>query len=88
MKWLWLWPAAMSLVCFLAMARDKRAAVRGAYRTPETTLLALAVLGGSPGGILAMLLLRHKLRKSAFSVGLPLILLVQAALAWVILRAG
>ena len=86
MNYLWLWPILMSVAAFIAMARDKHHARTGAQRTPETTLLALAVLGGSPGAILGMLLCRHKTKKPAFSVGLPLILLVQAGVVWLILR--
>ncbi len=73
--------AVMNLLLFIMMARDKAAARAGARRTPETTLLALAVLGGSAGGFLAMALLRHKSRKPAFRIGLPLILICQLALA-------
>ena len=40
---------ALNLLLFALMGRDKAAARRGARRTPETTLLALAVLGGSAG---------------------------------------
>ena len=49
---LWLTLVA-SLLCFLAYAWDKAAARRGAWRTPERTLLGLGLLGGWPGGLLA-----------------------------------
>lgn len=73
--------ALINIVLFVLFGRDKAAAQRGARRTPETTLLALAVLGGSLGGFLGMLLFRHKTRKPAFRIGLPLILIVQLLLA-------
>lgn len=72
--------ALINLVLFVLFCRDKAAAKAGARRTPETTLLALAVLGGSLGGLLGMVLLRHKTRKPAFRIGLPLILIIQALL--------
>ena len=71
----------LNLLLFVLMGRDKAAAQRGARRTPETTLLALAVIGGSVGGVLGMVLFRHKTRKPAFRIGFPLILLCQLALA-------
>ena len=80
--------ALINIVLFVLMGRDKSAARRGTRRTPETTLLALAVLGGSLGGLLGMLLFRHKTRKPAFRIGLPLILIVQLLLAGWLLKMG
>ena len=77
--------AAVNLALLAAMGADKRAAVRKRRRVPEATLFALAVLGGSAGGLLGMLLFRHKTRKPAFAAGFPLILLCQLALAWLLL---
>lgn len=61
----------------LLMLLDKRNAQRRRWRVPERWLLALALLGGSLGGLLGMLLFRHKTRKPRFSVGFPVILAVQ-----------
>ncbi len=81
-----LYLAAMNLLDFVLMGADKSKAKRGARRIPEATLLLFAILGGSVGGILGMLLFRHKTRHAAFALGLPLILLVQLVLACVICR--
>ncbi len=75
------WLALMNIALFVLMGRDKAAAQAGARRTPETTLLALAVLGGSLGGLLGMVFFRHKTRKPAFRIGFPLILILQLLLA-------
>ena len=77
--------AAVNLALLVTMGADKRAAVRKRRRVPEATLFALAVLGGSAGGLLGMLLFRHKTRKAAFQIGFPLILLCQLALAWLLI---
>lgn len=76
------WLGIMTAVTFAAYALDKRAAQRGARRTPERTLFALNLAGGFIGGWLGMYLLRHKTRHSSFKV-------VQsgATLAWVGLLA-
>ena len=87
MKWLWIWPICMSIAAFIAFARDKRLAQTGARRIPETTLLSLAILGGSPGALLGMLFCHHKTQKPPFAVGVPIILLVHAALVWVLYHA-
>ncbi len=77
---------AVNLLLFILMGWDKAAARRSARRTRETTLLGLAVIGGSVGGILGMLLFRHKTKKPAFRIGMPLILICQALLAGLLLR--
>jgi uncharacterized membrane protein YsdA (DUF1294 family)/cold shock CspA family protein len=74
---------AMSLVTFAAYAIDKSAAQRGAWRTPEATLLGLGLAGGWPGGLVAQQVLRHKSRKTSFRVAFWFTVLLNcAALAW------
>lgn len=58
--------AFASVVCFLAYASDKAAARRGDWRASETTLIALGLVGGWPGAILAQQFLRHKTVKRSF----------------------
>jgi uncharacterized membrane protein YsdA (DUF1294 family) len=73
------WLLAINLLTYAAFAADKRAAVRGARRWPERSLLTLAAAGGSAGALAAMRRHRHKTRKAAFRWGVPLILAAQAA---------
>ena len=65
-----LWLAALYLVTsgatFVAYAADKSAASSGSWRTPESTLHALALAGGWPGALLAQQFLRHKSTKREF----------------------
>ena len=68
---------AVNAVTFAAFGIDKWKAVRNRKRIRIVTLLALAFLGGAAGGLAAMYLFRHKVRKSYFAVGLPMILAVQ-----------
>ena len=56
---------------------DKQKAKRQAWRTPEATLFTIALFGGSPGCLLGMYLFRHKTKKPAFYIGMPLIFLLQ-----------
>lgn len=55
-----------SVITFLAYAADKSAARGGAWRTAESTLHGLALLGGWPGALLAQQFLRHKSTKASF----------------------
>lgn len=83
MKYLLVYLLAFNLVAFVAFATDKSAAVRGAWRIPEKTLMLLATVGGSLGALLGMLLCRHKIRKPKFFIGVPVLLIVHIALiAW------
>lgn len=70
---------------FWIMLDDKQRARKKRWRIPEATLLTVALLGGSAGCFLGMRLCRHKTRKPKFSVGLPVILLLQLLLAsWLV----
>lgn len=60
-----------------SMASDKIRAMEHRFRIPESVLLLIALIGGSIGAILGMLLFHHKTRKAKFRYGLPLILLAQ-----------
>ncbi|HET9821026.1 MAG TPA: cold shock and DUF1294 domain-containing protein [Burkholderiaceae bacterium] len=79
--------AAGSLATFLLYAFDKSAAVAGRWRTPESTLHALALLGGWPGALLAQQLLRHKTAKPAFVAAFWATVAVNVAL-FVLWHAG
>ncbi|MFN7011900.1 MAG: DUF1294 domain-containing protein [Allorhizobium sp.] len=70
-----------NLVVFAVYAHDKAAARSGGRRVRERTLLGLALLGGGPGAFLGQRLLRHKTRKPPFAIALPLLFVVQIALA-------
>jgi uncharacterized membrane protein YsdA (DUF1294 family) len=69
--------AAINLLTWSAFAGDKRAAIRGERRTPERTLLWLALLGGGPAAVSAQRMLRHKTRKAPFRTLLLAILCLQ-----------
>lgn len=80
--------ALASLLAFALCLADKARAREGRRRVRERTLLALALVGGSPGLVVGMLVARHKTRKAAFLAPLALILLAQAALLWLLLDRG
>lgn len=56
----------LSLLTFIAYAIDKSAAKRNKWRTKESTLHLLALMGGWPGALFAQNLLRHKSVKASF----------------------
>ncbi len=60
--------ALLSVLTFIAYWLDKRKAQARRWRTPESTLQLLALLGGWPGALLAQAYLRHKSQKRPFLV--------------------
>jgi len=64
---LWLY-LIVSLITLLAYLKDKSAAKNGEWRTSESTLHLLALLGGWPGALSAQALFRHKSKKTSFRV--------------------
>lgn len=67
----------INTAAFLVFGWDKLKAKRDGWRVPEKTLLALAVIGGSVGALIGMRVFRHKTKKAKFTVGIPVILIMQ-----------
>lgn len=81
--------AGASLVTFIAYAIDKSAAQSGRWRTQESTLHLLALIGGWPGALIAQNRLRHKSRKGSFLlVFWVTVLLNCGGLIWLLSTAG
>lgn len=79
--------ALISAISSAVTVYDKWAAShRPGGRIRESSLLALAIVGGSAAMLLTMLAIRHKTRHVKFMAGIPLILIIQAALVFVITR--
>lgn len=70
---------------FLLMLADKWKAKKNRWRIRESTLMAVAALGGSVGSLLGMYAFRHKTQHLKFTVGIPLILAAQCLIAVLIM---
>lgn len=73
--------AVTNVVTFLVYGIDKWKARHHRWRIPESTLLGLALLGGSIGAYLGMRVWHHKTMHKKFQFGVPAILLLQGLLA-------
>lgn len=75
----------INVVTTAAFAWDKHCARKGYWRISESTLLAMALFGGTAGAVAAQHGLRHKTRKEPFRTALYVIagfhLVVLAALS-------
>ena len=85
-KILMIYLGIINVVTFLAFAIDKLHAVKGKRRIRIITLLGLAFVGGSAGALLGMYTLRHKTKVDYFTVGVPLIMMMQAVVVFFVMN--
>ena len=72
---------AVNITTFLVYGIDKYKAKKERWRISEATLLLMAVIGGSIGAWAGMRLWHHKTMHKKFKYGIPLIIIMQVALA-------
>ena len=77
MKYLLAYLLLINALGFALMLIDKWKAKKNRWRIPEATLMGVAALGGSVGSLLGMYTVRHKTKHIKFTVGIPVILVVQ-----------
>ena len=70
---------------FLLMLIDKYKARKKLWRIPEATLMWVAALGGSLGSLLGMYTVRHKTKHKKFMIGLPVMIIINIAVAILVL---
>ena len=59
------------------MLIDKKKAENGKWRIQEKTIFMVTILGGGIGTILGMYIFRHKTKKLQFTIGLPVITILE-----------
>ena len=82
--------AIISIISVIVCIYDKKISKKNRVelRTPEKTLLLLSALGGSVAMLITMLLIRHKTKHAKFMVGIPFIIIIQAALVFALIHFG
>ncbi|MFH2058336.1 MAG: cold shock and DUF1294 domain-containing protein [Pseudomonadota bacterium] len=79
----------MSVIAFIIYAKDKSAAEWGTWRTSESTLHTLSLLGGWPGAAIAQSFLRHKSKKLSFRITYWITVIANcSALYWLVTPEG
>ena len=76
---------AINIATFFLYGIDKYKAKKGRWRISEATLLLMAVVGGSIGAWTGMRLWHHKTMHKKFKYGIPIIIILQVALAFYLL---
>ena len=67
----------INIIAFTMYGIDKWKAQRNQWRISEKMLLFLAVIGGSAGSLAGMYIFHHKTLHKKFTIGVPLILVIQ-----------
>ena len=89
MKYFSVYFAVISIITAIVTFYDKKAAKKWTkHRIPEKVLFLLALIGGSVAEYLIMLKIRHKTKHKRFMIGLPLIIVLQVVILWLILTQG
>ncbi len=75
----------INMSAFLLMGEDKKRAVEGKYRISEFKFMLLAFFGGSMGIMAGMYYFLHKTLHKKFTVGVPMILILQTIAGMVLI---
>ncbi|SDS06174.1 DUF1294 domain-containing protein [Opitutus sp. GAS368] len=80
------WIIAASAWTFVLFGFDKWRARRGGGRVAEASLFWASALGGWPGGLLGILVFRHKSAKGSFQLKFAAAFFIWAALVYAAVR--
>ena len=80
--------AAVNILTIIVFGVDKMNAKSNRQRVRIVTLLGLAFIGGSVGALIGMYGFHHKTKKAYFTVGVPLILLMQVVVLFYVMNMG
>lgn len=76
----------INIITLIVFGIDKLAAIEHRSRIAIITLLGLAFIGGSVGALIAMYAFRHKTQKDYFTVGVPLIMIMQVVVLFYLMN--
>lgn len=79
---------AANAAAFFLMGRDKRLARERKRRVPEKNLFLSAAIGGALGAWLGMRTFRHKTKHASFVIGIPALIILNAACVWLLVDYG
>lgn len=86
-KWVWIFLLVINLLGFFLMGIDKNRAKKAKkMRINEGILLGIAVFFGSLGVFLGSQAFYHKTKVKAFSITLPLLILLHLSWLWLFYR--
>lgn len=72
--------AVVNILTFYLMRVDKQKAIKNQFRIPERTFFLLSILGGAVGTYIGMKMFRHKTKRASFTIGIPILILLNLGL--------
>ena len=82
---------SINLIAFILYAYDKFQSLKSTkniQRVSEKKLLFTTLLGGTVGSILAMIILRHKIKKVSFIIKFSVVVIIQAIVTFLYIKQG
>lgn len=79
MKFIILYLLILNTIAFVAMGLDKSKARKHRWRISESSLLVLGFLGGGIGILLGMNFFHHKTKHLKFTIGIPVVIVINFA---------
>lgn len=76
-RFIFIYLLIVNVMTFILYGIDKYKAKHHHWRISERTLFTLTIIGGAIGALLAMYIFRHKTKTPLFKWGVPLVLLIQ-----------
>lgn len=67
----------INLYGVIVMYYDKSKSIKHQWRVPESRIFLISFILGSAGVFLGMYLFRHKTKHKKFTIGIPLIFIIQ-----------
>lgn len=88
MNILFIYLIAISVFAIIITVYDKLCAIGRRWRVKENTLLLISALGGSVAMYITMQIIRHKTRHIKFMLGIPVIIIIQLLIIFLIWRVA
>lgn len=76
----------ISFIAVIITIYDKICAIGKHWRVKENTLLLISFLGGSVVMYITMQIIRHKTRHLKFMIGIPIMIIIQLLIAFLVWR--
>lgn len=86
MNILFIYLIAISIFAVIITIYDKIRAMGRKWRVKENTLLLVSALGGSVAMYITMQIIRHKTRHIKFMLGIPIIIILQLLIIFLVWR--